>query len=299
MLIPVLPGDGIGPVVIAEALRVLRAVGVNDFLELPFGHRCRVETGEALPEATAIAIERAGVALLGAATTDGGPSPILALRRRLGLDLMVRPAAGLVLVGHAFEGLYWEPEAEHPRWVVTEAGTRRLLAEAFARATRRVTFVDKPTVLRRQATLARACAPPSPVPFEIVNADAFVAAVLRDRGRYDVVVANSFVADVLADLFAALDGGVGAAPSASLGERVAVFEPVHGSAPRRAGEDPPRVDPTGAIRAAAMLLAHVGDPAAETVAAALAAAGPHDGREPTAAFGARVASLASAVSRRP
>jgi isocitrate/isopropylmalate dehydrogenase len=289
-MIPVLPGDGIGPIVMREALNVLRAVGIDTFLELPFGHACWRVTGESLPAATLAAVRQAGVALLGAATTDGCPSPILQLRRALDLDLMVRPAAGMVLVGHAFEGLYFAPEEEQPRWVVTPEGARRLLDASFARATRSVTLVDKPTVLRRHADIfAAAARPPPGIRFEIVNADAFVADVLRHRDRYDVVAATSFIADVLSDLFAALDGGIGRAPSASLGPNVAVFEPVHGSAPRRAAESPPRVDPTGAILAAAMLLEHIGEPArAARIRMAVAAVGRHDGRQPTAEWGAAV-----------
>ena len=262
MRIPVLPGDGIGPIVITEALKVLRAVGIDTFEVLPFGYQSWLDCGDALPASTVTRIQEAGVALLGAATTPeiGCASPILALRRTLGLDLLVRPAAGLVLVGHAFEGLYFAPEEPEPRWVVTSAGAERLLTEAFSRARWKVTLVDKPTVLRHQAAIFRAAANPPPgITFELVNADAFIADVLRHPDRYDVIAATSFVADLLSDLFAALDGGIGRAPSASLGLDVAVFEPVHGSAPRRV-EVPPEVDPTGAILAAAMLLDHLGEP---------------------------------------
>lgn len=300
-----LPGDGIGPVVTRAATGVLGAVGLSQFEYLPFGHAHFLRTGHALPVSTVAAIEARGVALLGAATTpaEGLASPVLALRRALGLDLVVRPAFGLVLVGHAFAGLYAEPEEEQPRCLVTAQHVDRVVGEAFRRARRRVTVVDKPTVLRHHARLFRGVRPPPGIDYEVVNADAFVADLLRRRAAhaYEVVVATSFVADVLSDLFAALDGGVGTAPSASLGPAVAVFEPVHGSAPRRAGELPPRVDPTGAIRAAAMLLDHLAatergeargtaapDPRAEAIRAAVDRVGAHDGREPTSAFAARV-----------
>ena len=95
---------------------------------------------------------------------------------------------------------------------------------------------------------------------------------------------------MLSDLFAALDGGIGRAPSASLGATVAVFEPVHGSAPRRAGEVPSRVDPTGAILAAAMMLEHLGESGrARAIRDAVGEVGPHDGVRPTAEHGAAVA----------
>lgn len=280
MRIPVLPGDGIGPVVIAEALRVVEATGLDaDWAILPFGHGCWQRTGEALPAATEAAVREAGVALVGAATTppEGCASPILALRRRLGLDLLVRPSTGpgldLVVVGHAWEGLYGAEESigfddarRVPR-TVTRDGVERLAAAAFAQAHRRITVVDKPTVFRHTATLFREAgarhARPD-VAFEVVNADAFVADLLRRPGRYEVVVGLSFVADILSDLAAALAGGVPEAASASLGPGCAVFEPVHGTAPRRADEDPPRVSPVGAIRAGALLLDHLGEPARAT-----------------------------------
>ena len=294
--IPLLRGDGIGPVVVEAAVRVLAAVGVTDFEELPFGYAHFLRSGEALPLATLSAIRARGVALLGAATTPpaGLASPVLALRRALGLDLLVRPAAGLTLVGHAFAGLYAEPEVDQPRWLVTPADVERLLGEAFRRARRRVTVVDKPTVLRRHAEMFRTILPPPDIDYELVNADFFVADLLRRHPAhgYEVVVATSFVADLLSDLFAALDGGVGTAPSASLGTGVAVFEPVHGSAPRRAVETPARVDPTGAILAGAMLLDHLApgsapDPRADAVRSAIVACGRHDGCEPTLAYAAR------------
>jgi len=136
-----------------------------------------------------------------------------------------------------------------------------LLAAAFARARRRVTLVDKPTVLRGAARLFRAAAARHARPgieFELVNADAFVASLVRDPGRVDVIAATSFLADLVSDLLAGLAGGVGTVASASLGDDIAVFEPVHGSAPRHAREVPARVNPEGAIRAAAMMLDHVG-----------------------------------------
>lgn len=309
--IVVLPGDGIGPIVIVEAVRVLRAVGwTGELVERPFGLGAWRDAGEALPRETEAALRSAGLGLLGAATTpvDGCASPVLTLRRRLGLDLLVRPAKrgalDVVVVGHASEGLYAEPEEEGPpavaRWVVTPAGVDRLVAAAMARARRKVTIVDKPTVLRGAARLFREAAARHARPgieVELVNADAFVAALLRRPADHDVIAATSFVSDVLSDLTAALAGGVGAAPSASLGSGVAVFEPVHGSAPKYADDVPPRVNPVGAILAAAMLLDHVGETArAHRVRTAVEDVGARgirtfdqDGRFMTAEVGAAVA----------
>lgn len=294
--IPVLAGDGIGPAVTAEAQRVLHHLGWRT-VEHDFGHGCFLRTGEALPERTVRAVREAEVALVGAATSppEGCASPILQLRRALALDLLVRPTEHAVVVGHAFEGLYGEPEDPGPpavaRWIVTEAGADRLLAEAFARATDRVTLVDKPTVLRGAARIFRAAAERharAGVRFELVNADAFVAAFVKQPLGWDVIAATSLFSDVLSDLTAAFDHGVGGAPSASLGRACAVFEPVHGSAPHRLADVPQRADPTGAILAVAMLLEHVGerDAAARVKAAVRAARAALDpGRTPTTVVG--------------
>lgn len=304
MRIPVLPGDGIGPIVIREALVVLRATSWDvEFVSLPFGLGSFEATQDAVPEATLDHVRRAGVALLGAATTPdrGVPSPILALRRRLGLDVLVRPCRGpsldVVVVGLAREGLYAEPERATPEGAVASRLLRpeavdRVVAEAFARARRRVTVADKPTVLRHSADLWRAAGERHDRPgvaFEVVNADALADRLVRKPDTVDVLVGESFVADVFSDLAAALSGGIGRAPSASLGRGVAVFEPVHGSAPRRV-EDPPTVSPIGAILAAAMLLDHVGEPdRAERIRAAVASVEPFPPDTPTTAIGAAVA----------
>ena len=272
--IPVLAGDGIGPLVIAEAVAVLQAVGCpRPLVSYPFGLSALPTHGTALPEATLSAVRAAGVALLGAATTpeSGVSSPILGLRRALGLDLLLRPGAvgpqrhPILMVGHDQEGLYALPEDPGPpaiaQWRVSEAGADRLLAAAFARATRGVVVVDKPTVLRGAARLFREAAArhaPPGMPWALINADAAVAWLVREPERFDVIAATSFIADLLSDLIAALGDGIGAAPSASLGLDCAVFEPVHGSAPLRT-EVPPRVDPTGAILAGVMMLEHLGE----------------------------------------
>jgi isocitrate dehydrogenase (NAD+) len=310
-----LPGDGIGPIVLAEARRVLDAVGfAPTWVPLPFGLAEFDRTGAALPDATVATLAALGVGLLGAATTPdaGCRSPILALRRRLGLDLLVRPARGpgidAVVIGHAFEGLYGEPEDEGPpavaRWVVTPAGADRLVAAAFATARTKVTLVDKPTVLRGAARLFREAAARHARPgiaFELVNADAFAAALVRDPSRWDVIAATSLLSDLFSDLCAELAGGVGVAPSASLGPGCAIFEPVHGSAPRRAAEVPARVNPTGAILAGALLLDHVGEGArAERVRSAVAVVRatlrtPDEGGDATTAeLGAAIAMCAAA-----
>lgn len=271
-----LAGDGIGPAVIDEALKVLEAVGFDEpLLPLPFGRSAYVTAGETLPMATADAIREHGVALLGAGGTvleAAEPSSILRLRRELQLDLLERPVwiegRRLTLIGHAFEGLYARRDRRdgervvHER-VIQKAGLDVLFAHACARTSGRVTFVDKPSVFHETRALIEASAADHGFgtgDFELVNADAFAASVLVDPSRYETVLALSFVGDVLSDVLAAVSGGVGSAPSVSLGKGLAVFEPIHGTAPRRAPERPLCVNPVGAIRAAALCLEHLERP---------------------------------------
>lgn len=122
MTLPVACGDGIGPAVTEAALVVLTAAGwTEDFERRPFGWDAWRRGGEAVPEATLAAIRDRGVALLGAGmSAPGGPaSPILALRRALGLDLLVRPVRSerldVVVVGHALAGEYGSVEGSAPR----------------------------------------------------------------------------------------------------------------------------------------------------------------------------------------
>ncbi len=258
--LPVLPGDGIGPEVIDAALAWLHEQGfTTPIRRLPFGHGCWLESGVALPPETLDAVRSQGVALLGAATTpaEGCRSPILQLREALDLEIMVRPmpGGGPTLVIHSFAGLYAEPEQAGPpavsRWVLHPEQADTLAREAFGRATRRVTFVDKPTVRRHAAKLLRdAAGRHATVEWELLNADAFVAKLIKEPQQYEIVAATSFVGDLLSDLFAALGSGLPSAASMCLGPGVALFEPVHGSAPHRIGS----ADPAGAIAAARLLL---------------------------------------------
>lgn len=122
--------------------------------------------------------------------------------------------------------------------------------------------VDKPTVFLWTARLfhnADESVLTVNVHFEVVNADAFLARLLRGASGAPVVVALSFVGDLLSDLLAVPVGWVGAVASASRGPSLAVFEPVHGSAPTRATESPLQVNPLGAVRALGLLLEHVGE----------------------------------------
>lgn len=171
---------------------------------------------------------------------------------------------------------------EHPRWspfsalpaddvaltlrVTTRAGCTRILRAAFdyARRTNRrcVTVVEKPNVLRETSgmmlRIARALALEYPeLELREANVDAFAMELVRAPQKQDVVVSTNLFGDILSDLAAQLVGGLGCAPSANLGSRFALFEPIHGSAPDLAGTG--KANPIGMLCSTVMMLDHIAE----------------------------------------
>ncbi|QYK47606.1 MAG: isocitrate/isopropylmalate dehydrogenase family protein [Phycisphaeraceae bacterium] len=156
--------------------------------------------------------------------------------------------------------------------VTTEHASRRILRIAFQQARlrahqtgtpARVTLLEKPNILRATGTVmldaARAVAADFPdVTLEIDNIDAACMHAVMDPTRYTVVVAENLFGDIFSDLAAGLTGGPGLAPSAAIGDRHALFEPVHGSAPDIAGRN--IANPIAAILSGAMLARHINQP---------------------------------------
>ncbi len=156
--------------------------------------------------------------------------------------------------------------------VTTEHASRRIVRVAFQQARTRaeargtqpkVTLLEKPNILRATGSVmldaARAVATDfSDVTFEIENIDAACMHAVMDPTRYGVVVAENLFGDIFSDLAAGLSGGPGLAPSASIGDAHALFEPVHGSAPDIAGGN--IANPIAAILSAAMLARHINQP---------------------------------------
>jgi isocitrate/isopropylmalate dehydrogenase len=148
--------------------------------------------------------------------------------------------------------------------VITRYASTRIARAAFERAAQRegaVTVVHKANVLQLTDGLFRECCLQVAADFPRVACnemlvDAMAMRLVRDPQNFDVIVTTNLFGDILSDEAAALIGGLGVAPSANLGEHVAVFEPVHGSAPDIAGQG--IANPIGAILSAALLLDHVG-----------------------------------------
>ncbi len=214
-------------------------------------------------------------------------SPILALRKRFDLYANLRPTINLLsqgpqldllIVRENTEGLYagrehWEDaDAAIAERVITRRASERIARAAFEQARQRsslvgrrssVTIVHKANVLKvtdglfREACLAVAREYPDVQANEML-VDAAAMWLVKDPGRFDVMVLPNLYGDIVSDLAAGLVGGLGVAPSANLGAgRVAICEPVHGSAPDIAGKG--IANPIGAILSAAMLLDHLGE----------------------------------------
>jgi len=201
-----------------------------------------------------------------------------------------RPKINLLIVRENTEGLYagrerLEPDGETAvaERVITRAASERIARVAFEQATKRkrirelenspllqssnshVTIVHKANVLKvtdgifRESCLRVAQEFPD-VPVKELLVDTMAMRLMRDPESFDVIVTTNLFGDILSDEASALMGGLGVAPSANIGERAAVFEPVHGSAPDIAGQG--LANPLGAILTAGMLLEHIQQPAA-------------------------------------
>jgi homoisocitrate dehydrogenase len=288
-----IPGDGVGREVIPAAARVLAAVLPGAaFVEADAGWACFERYGTALPEATLQAVAAADATLFGAtqspsSVVEGYRSPILALRKQFDLYANLRPAiqlapggrpVDLLIVRENTEGLYSGRERRDgdtaiAERVITRRASERIARVAFEQARKRVThhvsritcviIVHKANVLKltdglfRESCLAVARDYPD-VQVEEMLVDAAAMWLAKDPTRFDVIVTTNLFGDILSDLAAGLAGGLGVAPSANVGAgRVAIFEPVHGSAPDIAGRGV--ANPVGAILSASMLLDHLGE----------------------------------------
>ena len=275
--VAVVEGDGIGHEVVPVARDILAAVRPDfEFFDVEVGYGLWERTGFACGEETMAELRSADAILFGAITTPPDPdyrSAVLQIRHDLDLYANVRPIQGgdvdIVIVRENTEGLYsgieWtEPDRACTVRVVTRRGSERVARYActLAKSRRHLTVGNKANVLKSDCLFVEVCmaeAARANVPCTARYIDALCLDVLMHPDRYDVIVTTNIFGDILSDAAAYLVGGLGMLPSANIGERHALFEPVHGSAPDIAGQNV--ANPIAAIRSAAMLLRHVGDPA--------------------------------------
>ena len=302
--IALFPGDGIGPDVVAEAVRVLREVEGRveelhlEFEEFSIGAGEYLKSGDPLPERVFERLPEFHAILLGAMGLPGvrwpdgvEMTPQIDLRERLDLYNGVRPiylfhaddsplrgrkAGGIdfVIIRESTEGLFStrkvprDPAADRATdtMLITRAGSERVIRAAFKLAMRRrnrVTLVDKANVLPSMAFFRQifdevALEFPG-VETERVYVDAVTLYFVQRPESFDVIVTENMFGDIISDLAAALIGGMGMAPSADIGDRYAVFQPSHGSAPDIAGKG--IANPVATILSAAMMLDWLDTPA--------------------------------------
>ena len=285
--VTLLPGDGIGPEVTEAAVRVLDATGAGLVWEPAEAGMAAYEAlGDPLPEATLAAIRDTGLALKGPLTTPigyGFSSANVGIRRKLDLYANLRPVRNvqgiasryedvdLVVVRENTEGMYSgiehtvTPGTAVSLKVVTEKASLRIARFAFDLAQRegrkRVTVVHKANIMKLSDGLfldcARRVAADYPgIAFDDAIIDAMAMHLVMHPERYDVLLTGNLYGDILSDLAAGLVGGLGLTPAGNIGDRIAVFEAVHGTAPDIAGRG--IANPSAVIRAGAMLLRHVG-----------------------------------------
>jgi homoisocitrate dehydrogenase len=280
----VIPGDGVGREVIPEAVKVLqKSLPAVETSQAEAGWETFQRTGSALPEATLAAAQECGAVLFGAVASPAQPvagyrSPIVELRRELDVYANLRPVRGwpvpgaeaaldLLIVRENTEGLYGGRERREgakaiAERVVSRAGSERVARVAFQLAAeegRMVTIVHKANVLRvsdglwRESCLAVARQFPA-VGVEEALVDSAAYHLARNPGRYQLLLCTNLFGDILSDLAAAFGGGLGMAPSLSLGQDHAIAEPVHGAAPDITGQG--IANPIGAILSGALLARH-------------------------------------------
>jgi homoisocitrate dehydrogenase len=283
-----LPGDGIGPEVINQAVQVLKSLPIEfEFNEAKIGYNAFLQTGTPLPDVTLEKIRNSDATLFGAVTTPpqipGYFSPIVRMRQVLDLYANIRPCISiphpssrdnvhLVIVRENTEGLYSGVERMDPdgsravtERIITRYASARIIRKAFQVAQDRntsVTVVHKANILRMSCGLFRQVALEvsrdyPQIPMLEMLVDTCAMELIRDPSQFGVIVTTNLFGDILSDEAAMLVGGLGVAPSANIGENIAVFEPIHGSAPALAGKN--TANPMAAIRAAGMMLDHLGE----------------------------------------
>lgn len=286
--ITLIPGDGVGPEITEAARRVINAAGVSiDWEIVPAGAAQIEKHGTPLPDAVLASIRRNKVALKGPLTTPIGKgfrSINVTLRKALDLYACVRPARSLpglvtryenvdlIMVRENTEGLYTGIEhyvgkhAAESIKIITREASERIVRFAFELARRegreKVTAVHKANIMKYSDGLfletARSVARSYPdIEFEDWIVDAMAMKLVQAPENFDVLVMPNLYGDILSDVAAGLVGGLGVAPGANIGDGIAVFEPVHGSAPKYTGMN--KVNPLATVLSGVMMLRHLGE----------------------------------------
>ena len=287
--VTLIPGDGIGPDLTDSVKEVIGALDVGIEWEIAeAGEAVMDREGTPLPESVLESIRRNKVAIKGPLTTPVGTgfrSVNVALRKELDLYANIRPSLSLpgvetphrdidlIIYRENTEDLYAGVEhmvgkhAAESIKIITREGTERICRMAFERSKeqgrKHITVIHKANIMKFTDGLFR------DVFFEVARdyendfeeiddriVDNMCMQLVMKPNLYDVLVCPNLYGDILSDLCAGLTGGLGVAPGANIGEEIAVFEPVHGSAPKYAGQN--RANPLATLLSAKEMLIHLG-----------------------------------------
>jgi len=288
-VITLIPGDGIGPEITAVVQHIFKAVSVPIVWDIrPAGFCAIGEYSSPLPDTTIASIQKNGVCLKGPCTTpigEGFRSINVELRRKLDLYANIREAKSLpgvksryddidlVVIRENTEGLYcgeeyWLNEgktAAKSVALVTQKASERIIRYAFEYALshrrKKITLVHKANILKYTGGLfletGRKIAKEyeEKIEFQDKIIDNVCMQLVVNPYPFEVLVATNLFGDILSDLTAGLIGGLGLAPAANIGEKCALFEAVHGSAPDIAGEN--KANPTALLLSAVMMLEYL------------------------------------------
>jgi isocitrate dehydrogenase (NAD+) len=288
--VTLIPGDGIGPELAEATRRVLDASGVEfEWEVVDAGEAVMAKHGTPLPDSVLASIQRNRVAIKGPITTpvgEGFRSVNVTLRQALGLYANLRPARSieglktryddvdLVIVRENTEDLYAGIEhrvgrdAAESIKIITREASERIARFAFeyavANGRHKVTAVHKANIMKLSDGLfLESCRTVAAdyegrIEFEDRIVDNMCMQLVQKPDLYDVLVLPNLYGDIVSDLAAGLVGGLGVAPGANIGPEAAVFEAVHGSAPKYAGQN--KANPTALILSGVLMLRHLGRP---------------------------------------
>ncbi len=289
--ITVIPGDGVGPEVVQSAQRIIAAAGVPIEWEAAEAGAAVFRRGDTsgVPRETRDSIERTRVVLKGPLETPvgfGEKSANVTLRKLFETYANVRPARELpgvptrykgegvdmVIVRENIEDLYagiehmQTPDVGQCLKIITRQGSEKIVRYAFEFARRegrrKVTAATKANIMKLTEGLFKRVfeelAPEYPeIAAEHLIIDNVAHQLAKNPAQFDVVVTTNLNGDIISDLASGLVGGLGFAPSGNYGDDVAIFEAVHGSAPKYAGKDV--INPTALILSSLMMLRHIGE----------------------------------------
>src|SRR6266478_9342439 len=286
--ITLIPGDGIGPEVASNVVRIIEAAGVDVEWETHYaGAQALEKFGETLPAELLESIKRNGVALKGPVTTPigkGFTSVNVGLRQALDLYANLRPVRALtnvpcrypeldmIVVRENTEDLYSGiehvvvPGVVESIKIITEKASTRIARFAFEYSRRegrkKVTAVHKANIMKLSDGLFLDCFRNVSRSYPEIEADdkivdnACMQLVMRPE-QFDIMLLENLYGDIVSDLSAGLVGGLGLVPGANIGELGAVFEAVHGSAPDIAGQG--IANPTALLQSGILMLRHLGE----------------------------------------